>query len=144
MGMWRFWGWKWQEWHIREICVTLLEAFPIKCFCNQVLKPCTVLWNLCSSAQVSFSALEKRKWSTCSKCLPECIREVVLCLFITTKGVWKQMHCVQSSWGVDVRGKSLCEEGPVLLLEQVPLKWPSKSYSLKWEVPKDWKNFFLK
>lgn len=141
MGMWRFWGWKWQEWHITEICGTLLEAFPVEHFCNQVLKLRAVIWKLCSMLWTGLVFCLQKKWSACSKCLPKCVREV-LGLFIAAKSVWEQMQCVQSSWGVDVRGKSLWEEGPVLLLEQVPCNWPSKSHGLKWEIPKPWKIFF--
>lgn len=46
----------------------------------------------------------------------------MLGLFIAAKSVCEQMQCEQSSWGVDVRGQSLWEVGPVLLLEQVPLQ----------------------
>lgn len=144
MGMGVFWSWKWQEWCMSEKSVLYYRR---PCLSSASVTKCSshsaVIRNLFWSADFLLS--RKRKRSAHSTRIPEWLREdkkYCGCFFIPAKSVCKQVNCVQTSWGVNVRGKRACLTKTIWLLEQVTLNWPSTSYSWKWEVSKHWELFF--
>lgn len=144
LGMWTFSSWKWQEQHMSEKSVPYHRRPCLSSTCvTKCSNPCAAILNLFSSAvnRSDFLSSWKRKWSACSKWLPEWLREDKnYCLFIPAKSAWKQMNWVHKLVeGVNVREDSICLRNSIVTASNSELA--QYKFGWKWWVLKCWGRF---